>query len=824
VTAFTVTGHRLWQQHWSRYRAFPVIARDRDNSRFGVSTLQLANGAPSVAGNNVDEDDVNRPPISQLDVFEQNVQIIEAASGTAVLSVNVTPAVMSGQNFALSADGAHLAILQDQAIELFDLPPPSEQERVLFSALPTEVTDSFTTASGEDSRTQTPDATAEAGSPETPAAAPVLPPEAQQEKSNPAGVTESALTPSATDRPNPASASQSTASSGDPHTAPITFRVSTRVVAVDVVVTDGKGRPVKGLSQHDFQLAEDGKPQAVRFFREFGDAAQSPAAPPPAPAAVVAPAKSSANVFSNSVHSSEPGALTMILFDLLNTPSQDQVYARQQLIKFLRSKPKESQLALCAMTGDTSHLRLLQGFTADETRLLAAARGKKDSPKAVRWQMAASETEHTVDTVGDLAQGGPMSGFQGLLSAVQGMRAEQEVTDTQSRASITMDSMMVLATYLAGIPGRKNVVWLSGSFPISITATTNSGDLSLDNPNYTAKIKRVTNLLAEAQVAVYPVDVRGILAGGLSAGNAGGMGGPSSTSPADFSANSVISPTPNIPQDMQGLAREAAERDTLTQFAVATGGKAFYNSNGIADAIETAVEQGSNYYTFSYTPANAVYDGKFRKIKVQLAQKGYTLHYRQGYYADDSHSTGRDTELARRTRAAAMQHGTPPSHQLLFSVRVIPVGSKKKIDRVKLGDVLTPSKAPNPPAAIEMQHYIVDYSIQGSELRFVPLANAGYRNVLTLMATSFDIDGQMLTGLSNVGTNDLRPEIYEKVISGEFGVQQEVDIPATAAFLRLGIQDQMTSHIGTVEIPLPVPPVPDPPRRARIKLPDIEPD
>jgi hypothetical protein len=55
-------------------------------------------------------------------------------------------------------------------------------------------------------------------------------------------------------------------------------------------------------------------------------------------------------------------------------------------------------------------------------------------------------------------------------------------------------------------------------------------------------------------------------------------------------------------------------------------------------------------------------------------------------------------------------------------------------------------------------------------------------------------------------------------------VQQEVDIPATAAFLRLGIQDQMTSHIGTVEIPLPVPPVPDPPRRARIKLPDIEPD
>jgi hypothetical protein len=171
-----------------------------------------------------------------------------------------------------------------------------------------------------------------------------------------------------------------------------------------------------------------------------------------------------------------------------------------------------------------------------------------------------------------------------------------------------------------------------------------------------------------------------------------------------------------------------------------------------------------------------------------------------------------------------MQHGSPLSRQLLFSATVVPVGGKKKVDRATLGDILTPSKTADPSAPLELQHYSVDYAFDGSQLRFVPLANASYRNVVTLMATSFDREGQMLTGMSNVGTNDLLPDVYQKVIAGEFGVHQEVDVPEQATSLRLGIQDQMTNHIGTVEIPLPVAPAPDTPRRVKSRLPEIEPD
>ena len=120
------------------------------------------------------------------------------------------------------------------------------------------------------------------------------------------------------------------------------------------------------------------------------------------------------------------------------------------------------------MSNGATHLRLLQGFTADETLLLSAARSKKGSPKAVRWQVAESGTGQSVDTVAVLAQEGPSSGFQGLLSALQGLQGKEEETDTNDRAGVTLDSMMQLARYLSGIPGRKNVVWLSGSFPVAL--------------------------------------------------------------------------------------------------------------------------------------------------------------------------------------------------------------------------------------------------------------------------------------------------------------------------------------------------------------------
>ena len=273
------------------------------------------------------------------------------------------------------------------------------------------------------------------------------------------------------------------------------------------------------------------------------------------------------------------------------------------------------------------------------------------------------------------------------------------------------------------------------------------------------------------------------------------------------------------------FATQAAEQDTMNQFSVATGGKAFLNTNDIREAIATANEQGSNYYSFSYSPTNKVYNGKFRKIKVQLAQKGYKLAYRQGYFADDVNVAAREAALARNAIATAMHYGSPPAREIQFSVHVYPIGGKKKVDRATVGEIKMASRKYKPlPPQVEVQHYLIDYTLDSESLRFAPEQNGSYHNSLALMYTSFADEGRMLTGMSTVAKSDLQPDVHKRIINGTIGFQEELDIPVEATSIRVGVQDQMSTHLGTVDVPLPVPPDPNTPRIAKNKLPEIEPD
>jgi len=841
VTAFTLTGHRLWRQHWPSLRSYPEVTRSEDDSRFSVSTLRV--GPDSTVPSNVDnsDDDPLKAQFSQQDVFRQEIQVFDTASGNSVLSLSISPAVTTGQNVSLSPDGRHLALLRGSALELFDLPPTSGEEQSKFASLKADTLGLYSLGTNADAdwwdRPSTASNSADADSAAADAPAGATTDETPDSKAahvedngQPAPVSSNSPTPSTV-----AEAAEKTAPS---QTWPI-FKVSTKAVVVDVVVTDGKGKPVRGLQQQDFQLTEDNKPQETRYFREFSDLEKSPESsggPTPAtqvsstasssttpPQTAAAPAHSP-NVFNNRAHSSQEGAVTMVLFDALNTPPQDQAYARLQLIKFLQSKPKMAQFALCMLSSGAYPLRLIQGFTDDETLLLAAARGKKGLPRNNRWPEAQTEIRNSVSTVAALTREGRTSGFQNLVGALQEMQDEQFVTDASERASRTIDAMMLLARYLSGISGRKNIVWLSASFPIAINLSPVSNNPWIDNPNYTYKIKRATNLLADAQVAVYPVDVRGlqVFNAGLDSGAA--VGGPRSFQPPDMtSPNQAATPT-NIPQTTD-FTDQAAEQDTFTQFAVATGGKAFFNSNDIREAIATANEQGGNYYSFSYTSTNKIYDGKFRKIKVQFARKGYKLYYRQGYFADEVNVASKEAQLVRNAIATAMHYGSPPAREVQFSVRVWPVGGKKKMDRAAVGEVKMASKKKDaPPTQVEVQHYVVDYTLDGSELRFIPQQNGSQHSSLALVMTSFNTDGRMLTGLSTRAQSDLPSEVYKKIVDGEVGFQQEVDVPVEATSMRLGVQDQMSNHLGTVDVPLPVPPDPNAPKIAKNRLPEIEPD
>jgi len=246
LTGFTVSGRRLWRQHWDQYRYYPAVSRSGDSSRFGVSTLRLA-AAPGSAVPPGDDADLNHG-------LEQEVQIFETASGDPVETVAMSAPVLNGQNFSLSPDGRQLAVLAESAIEFYDLPPIGEEEQAKFAALKADSPGLYLLPAKPDA--DSPAETA-AGSPAQPAtlgaaeaagdASPVPAPETPHPSASIDNPTADAAPPApSAGRSGPGAAPTPTATIGraQDRSQPLaTFKASTQAVVVDVVVTDAKGHP-----------------------------------------------------------------------------------------------------------------------------------------------------------------------------------------------------------------------------------------------------------------------------------------------------------------------------------------------------------------------------------------------------------------------------------------------------------------------------------------------------------------------------------------------------------------------------------------------------
>ena len=146
-------------------------------------------------------------------------------------------------------------------------------------------------------------------------------------------------------------APQSNATANGAQQATPTFRSSSRLVLVDVVVTDKAGQTVKGLKATDFTILEDGKPQPIRAFeshvwQKTAPSMQKINLPP--------------NQYTNFTEQQPNSAVNVVLLDILNTPQQDQQYARKQMIEFLRELPPGQRIALFVLG---TKLRMMQGFT-----------------------------------------------------------------------------------------------------------------------------------------------------------------------------------------------------------------------------------------------------------------------------------------------------------------------------------------------------------------------------------------------------------------------------------------------------------------------------
>lgn len=556
------------------------------------------------------------------------------------------------------------------------------------------------------------------------------------------------------------------------------LKIPVPLVVEDVTVLDRNDEPVQGLKASDVTVTEDGKPVTVRAFEEHVPAAR-PATIPKLP-------DMGPNLYTNVQPAPADNSLYILLLDALNTPLVDQAYVRQQMLKYLKNLPPGMRVAVFGLG---TRLYLLQGFTSNP-EILAAAIGSKRSKGASPLMddpVSGAPVEQLSDTVQDtMDMNDPEE--QMTVANLQQFEAEVATEQTRLRMIYTLQAMNELARYLSTFPGRKNLIWFSGSFPLNIFP-----DLDLQDPfgaaaDFQDDVRMTTELMARSRVAVYPVDGRGLFVNPAFTASQSGSNlvRQSRTNPGAFGN-----------AEMKFLQQTTAEHATMDMIAEQTGGKAFYNTNGLKEAVAKVTELGDRFYTLAYTPANTKQDGGYRRIAIKVNRPGLRLEYRKGYFADDGNAKkGGQKVLPESAMNVAMMRGGPDAAQILFDVAVVPADATST--DITKGTRPDP-KLMKPPYRSYTMQYLVD--VHGAEFSITDKGRE--HGELEFAALVYDADGKLVNSAASALQLNLTQENFASISKHGLLAKQTIEAPAKGEyFLRIGVHDVVSDRVGSIEIPL----------------------
>ncbi len=581
---------------------------------------------------------------------------------------------------------------------------------------------------------------------------------------------------------------------------PATIRTQVRLVTVDVTVTDGAGHPVRGLKRENFSLTEQGEAQAVRSFDEHVGSSR--------PVLTEPPLKLPPGNYTNYTPVPTGGALDVLLVDSLNTPREAQNELIRQLNAYIATAPANHQVAIFGLNG---RLRFFQGFTSDPELLRAALKKNPpqnsvglENPIDNRPPQHLSDVMQTEDGTPDGQYVGTSSGGF-AADAIRSFERRVESFELKTRIRITLEALDAMGGYLAGLPGRKNLIWFSGAFPLSLSPNVIFPGNDLSYADLQTELQATLNTLTRAQVAVYPVDARGLFnAPQYDPAQRG------STDPQQFATQ------------LQVFGQNTAEEHaTMEQTARDTGGRAFYNTNGLKEAVQKVVEGGDNFYTLTYVPAKPPEPAAFHKIEVKLqgpaAAQKLALGYRRGYFgppmlggggiaagaASQSASgaasapagSGAATELR-----SAMMHGAPAATGILMKVQVLPAVAAS----VPAEDAPAATTRVNPEGAVKgpWRRYVADVVVPPSAV-LAPVQNGSAPADLELVLHAYDADGQLLSAASGVVHLHVPAANLAQLQQEGLKMRQVISVPDRGdVFLRIGVHDLLTDQVGSVEVPV----------------------
>lgn len=534
---------------------------------------------------------------------------------------------------------------------------------------------------------------------------------------------------------------------------PVTFRSEINFVEIDAIVTDRDGRFVADLSQDDFRLVEEGKPQAISTFSLVRIPVDR----------TLSTGVARLDVEPDVATNRQPfdGRIFLLLLDDLQTDLSRTPFVRTAARAFVERHVSDNDLVAVTFTGSRSDA---QDFTSSRSRLVAAIdrfTGRKLKSKTA----ARIEQRDTTRYVLEISPLKPPPPPEDPYAPERLLHA---------RSSLAVLERM--SEYLGGIRGRrKALVYIGEGIDHDLVEK-----IEIDRPTIRNDLAGVRESMRDAvaaatraNVSVYTFDPRG-----LSTGQEAAIGLPTVT----LDPRSELDPR---------RMNDEMNRSHLWMRAVSdeTGGIPFLNTNDTAAPLARIIDDSSSYYILGYYAPAGRRDGRFRRVEVSVTRPGLEVRARKGYYAPGAGSPP----------ASKVTLKTSP--ELLEAMR-----SPLPMEGLGFAAAAVPFKGSPPDASVALT-----IEVDPGKLAFTRRGGVQATD-LELQVSASDPGARTAHHASHhVAELRLQTQTHESVMKEGVRITRRLELRPGRYRLHVGLRDKTSGALGTLLTDLDVPDFTSPP-------------
>ncbi len=537
------------------------------------------------------------------------------------------------------------------------------------------------------------------------------------------------------------------------HDEQAVFKARVNLVMVPVVVRDGKGKTITGLTKADFQLFDKGKPQVITRFSAEKSGSQNIKFVEDADGV-------GASARSKAAQSEVPQRFIAYLFDDVHASFGDLAYARQAAVRHISNELTPTDRAGVFTTSGLG----VTDFTDNRDQLLDAVNRLQPHP------IARSAMQECPDIGFYMAD---MIVNKNDPSALQAASTDLIICQNLSGPSVQMapELARAAAQRMLSVGEHESHVAYEVLKDVlrRMSATPGQRIIALASPGFytnDALRSEETDIIDRAirnNITINGLDIRGLY---VSAGY-------------DASQRSTAASAQRV-KDQYARFSQQAEGDTLAEIAYGTGGTFFHDNNSMDEGFRRTAAAPDTYYILGFSPQNLRLDGSFHALKVSLAKTSghYDLQARKGYYSP-KHLTD------------AAETAKQEIEEALFSreeIRELPVDLHTQFFKGNNGMASVTVMA-----HLDVKHF-----------RYHK-ADDRNNNTVTIVASLFDRNGNIVSAITKKLEMRLKEDTLEKKLDNGLTVRTAFSVKPGVYVVRLVVRDSEAQMIAAENSAVDIP-------------------